>query len=162
MFVIVGCDSDLLVLQDAASVPVEAGVEDQVNLAATGSYGLTIPGCTGPSLTPPRNVAVINLSVFVFAKHRLQMLIHFQECTMAANAAKIEVPQIKIFTALLSGLTRIIEEGGRGQLWRGGGDQRRYEPLRPRPHLHQPAAALRRGRVPQEDLTGNDDIRCGF
>ena len=119
MFVIVGCDSDLLVLQDAASVPVEAGVEDQVNLAVAGSYDLTIPGCTGPNLTPPRNVAVINLSVFVFAKHRLQMLIHFQECIMAANAAKIEVPQIKIFTALLSGLTRIIEEGGRGQLWRG-------------------------------------------
>ena len=95
MFVIVGCHSDLLVLQDAASVPMEAGVEDQVNLAAAGSYGLTIPGC------------------------RLQKLIHFQECIMAANAAKIEVPQIKIFTALLSGLTRIIEEGGRGQLWRG-------------------------------------------
>ena len=54
MFVIVGCLSALLVLEDAASVPHElkAGVEDQVSSAAAGSYVLTTPGCTGQSLTP--------------------------------------------------------------------------------------------------------------
>ena len=43
-------------------------------------------------------------------KHRLQMLTHFQECIKAAKAAKLEVLQINIFTALLSGLKGIVED----------------------------------------------------
>ena len=119
---------DLQLLQDAASVPdqLEAGVEDQVGSAVAGSHALEHdhtwlyraqpdPGVTG---APPLGVAVIDLSVLVFGKifpraahkHRLQMLTHFQECIKAAKAAKLEVLQINIFTALLSGLKGIVED----------------------------------------------------
>ena len=123
---------DLLLLQGAASVPdqLEAGLEDQVTSAVSGSHALehdhtwlyrghSDTGSLGGQVTgaPPLGVAVIDLSVLVFGKifpraahkHRLQMLTHFQECIKAAKAAKLEVLQINIFTALLSGLKGIVE-----------------------------------------------------
>ena len=60
---------------------------------------------------------MIDLGVVMFGKiflqathkHRLQILTHFQECIKAAKAAKLEILQINICTALLSGLKSFVE-----------------------------------------------------
>ena len=132
---------DLLLLQGAASVPdqLEAGVEDQVSSSVAGSHALehdhtwlyrgqSDTGATGGLVSgaPPLGVAVIDISIRVFGKifpraaqkHRLQMLNHFLECIKVAKAAKLEVLQINIFTALLSGLKGIVEDKAR----LGGGE----------------------------------------
>ena len=67
---------------------------------------------------PPLGVSVIDISIQVFGKifpraaqkHRLQMLNHFNDCIRTAKTNKLEVLQINIFTALLSGLKGIVED----------------------------------------------------
>ena len=63
-------------------------------------------------------MAVIDLSITVFGrifpraahKHRLQMLAHFTDCIKTAKTARLEVLQLNIFTALLSGLKGLVED----------------------------------------------------
>jgi hypothetical protein len=59
----------------------------------------------------PLGVALIDQSVLVFGKvfpraaqkHRLQMLLHFNDCLKTAKAARVEALQMNIFAALLAG-----------------------------------------------------------
>ena len=59
----------------------------------------------------PLGVALIDQSVLVFGKvfpraaqkHRLQMLLHFNDCLKTAKSARVEALQMNIFAALLAG-----------------------------------------------------------
>ena len=78
-------------------------------------YRAQPPHSLGP---PPLGVSVIDLSLVVFGrtfpraanKHRVQMLSHFAESLKTAKAARLEVLQLNIMTAVLSGLKGVVEE----------------------------------------------------
>jgi len=121
---------DLLLIQGSWLTPdkLELSVEEQLAAnSAAGSHALEHDHCwlyrpqpdadvnVGP---PPLGVSVIDLSLMVFGKifprvaqkHRLQMLNHFNDCIKTAKANKLEVLQINIFTALLSGMKGLVED----------------------------------------------------
>jgi len=119
---------DVLILGGSIPDQLETFIEEQLQPnSAAGSNALEHDHCwlyrSQPDLDTsvgplPLGVSVIDQSLVVFGKifpraaqkHRLQMLNHFSECIKTAKANKLEVLQINIFTALLSGLKGLVED----------------------------------------------------
>jgi len=119
---------DILILGGSIPDQLDTFIEEQLQPnSAAGSNALEHDHCwlyrTQPDLETaigplPLGVSVIDQSLVVFGKifpraaqkHRLQMLNHFADCIKTAKANKLEVLQINIFTALLSGLRGLVDD----------------------------------------------------
>jgi len=119
---------DVLILGGSIPDQLETFIEEQLQPnSAAGSNALEHDHCWlyRPQPEPdtavgplPLGVSVIDQSLVVFGKifpraaqkHRLQMLNHFTECIKTAKTNKLEVLQINIFTALLSGLKGLVDD----------------------------------------------------